>query len=62
MIIEMKYRITIAITGVISNTPSLGTILRKGERIGSVMSSSITGRILFLLKLNHDSITRAKTT
>jgi len=58
--IGMAYKIPIAINGVMSNTPSNGTIRLKGARIGSVTSSSITIKILYRLMPNHDSITRAK--
>ena len=59
--IGMIYRIPIAISGVMSNTPSIGTTRLNGERIGSVTSLSITIKILYRLMPNHDNITRAKT-
>ena len=61
IMIGMTYKIPIAINGVISKTPSIGTIRLNGARIGSVTSSSITIKILYRLMPNHDSIIRAKT-
>ena len=60
MMTGIKYRISIAINGVISNMPSLGIIRLNGERIDSVTSSSKMTNLLYLLTLNHDIITLAK--
>ena len=59
--IGIIYRIPMAISGVMSNTPSIGTIRLNGARIGLVTSSSIIIKILYLLMPNHDIIIRAKT-
>jgi hypothetical protein len=58
--IGIEYNMPMAINGAISNTPSIGIILLNGARIGLVMSSSITIKILYRLMPNHDNITRAK--
>ena len=58
----MKYKIPIAISGVMSNTPSLGTTRLNGVNIGSVISSIKTMNMFCLLTLNQDNKTRAKTT
>ena len=58
----MKYKIAIAINGVISKTPSLGITRLKGDKIGSVTSSSKVINRLSLLIINHESITRTKIT
>ena len=58
----MIYRIPIAISGVMSNTPTLGTTRLNGDKIGSVISSSKTIKMFCLFKLNQDNKTRAKTT
>ncbi len=57
----MIYRTPIAISGVMSNIPSLGTTLLNGDKIGSVISSSNTIKMFCLFKLNQDNTTRAKT-
>ena len=56
------YRIPIAISGVMSNMPSLGTTRLNGDKIGSVMSSSKTINMFCLPKLNQDNKIRAKIT
>lgn len=51
----------IAINAVISNIPSLGTTLLRGDKIGSVSWPSKTTSTLLRLVVNQDNMARKNT-